>query len=92
MQLNKGSVLGGFGRRAQHTAHYLMDHNLVSFVASDTHGINRRTPYLLDAYQYIAGRYSKEYADNLFIENPLRVRDDLELIKMKPMWNRMRYH
>ncbi len=87
LQINKGSILGGFGRRAQRVAHFLLDNRLAAVIASDAHGTNRRTPYLVEAYQYVINRYSKEYADILLTENPRRIKEDLTLISMRTEWS-----
>lgn len=89
LQVNKGSILGSFGSKARNVAHYLMNQNLVSFIASDAHGMGRRTTNLGTTYQYISDHYSDEYADILFKENPNRVLEDLELIQLGEIRGRL---
>ncbi|GAA4652327.1 tyrosine-protein phosphatase [Kistimonas scapharcae] len=43
-QVTAGSVAGHFGRQAQETARWLLDRELVQFVASDAHHAVRRPP------------------------------------------------
>lgn len=43
---------------------------LVDFVASDSHDNKIRVPNLEKSYVYIARKFSKSYADKIFIENP----------------------
>jgi len=86
VQVNKGSLVGRFGRRSKHTAHRLLKHNLVSVIASDAHGPFQRTPYMLDAYEELMDDYSEKYLKVLFEENPMRICKDQPTIRfeMKP--------
>ncbi len=43
-QLTAGSIAGHFGHSAQTSARWLLDHELVRFVASDAHNIKHRPP------------------------------------------------
>lgn len=70
IQVNKGSFLGRFGRRAERTAYRLLNHNLISVVASDAHSPLQRTTYMADAYESLADDYPKNYLDALFTKNP----------------------
>lgn len=76
IQINKGSFLGRFGRRARHAAYFMMDHNLVTVIASDAHGPDRRTTYMTEAYNELRVEYPKEYLNILFRENPKRICQD----------------
>lgn len=73
LQCNKGSFLGSFGRQVENTAHLLLEHHLVSFIASDAHRPDRRTPHMHEIYQYIAHQYSAETAHSLMQANPMRI-------------------
>lgn len=73
VQINKGSFQGRFGRGARRTACLLMDHKLVSVVASDAHGSHKRTPYMMDVYEELEKEYPKKYLKVLFEENPRRI-------------------
>ena len=73
MQINKGSLSGFFGRDSFRLAEAMLEHELVSFVASDAHRADQRTPVLRDAYHWIADRYSEHLAERLFRRNPERV-------------------
>ncbi len=73
LQLNKGSVKGGFGRGAYLAAKNMLDTELADFVASDGHGPFMRTPILSDVHEIISENYSADYADLLFKINPKRV-------------------
>ena len=73
IQMNKGSIVGRFGRDAWKAARQLMDHNLISVIASDAHGPVRRTPYMLDVYRELKKEYPERYLKILFEENPKRI-------------------
>lgn len=78
IQVNKGSFMGRFGRRAFQTACELMDYRLISVVASDAHSPYRRTTYMRDAYEALLDDFPQEYLDILFEKNPARIcRDEL---------------
>ncbi len=73
LQINKGSVLGGFGRSVQTVSHRILKDRLADFVASDAHSPYMRTPYLTDVHEMICELYSDEYADFLLEDNPKAV-------------------
>lgn len=70
IQVNKGSFLGRFGRRAERTAYRLLNHNLISVIASDAHSPVQRTTFMADAYESLAVDYPEHYLDTLFTKNP----------------------
>lgn len=73
IQVNKGSFLGRFGTRARKTAFELLNHNLVTAVASDAHSPVQRTTCMADAYKHLRKEYSREYLDALFHVNPRNI-------------------
>ena len=73
LQVNKGSVLGAFGRRAQNTAAGLMEEGLVFAVASDAHSPFRRTTDLYALYETLCDRYSPAQADKWLCDNPMKI-------------------
>lgn len=65
------SALGGrFGAAAARTAHWLLDHNWVHFLATDAHDTQSRPPVLRSAYEHVAKTYGKETAERLCALNP----------------------
>lgn len=54
----------------------------LSFISSDCHNLDRPLS-LIDAYKLIERKYSKEIAETLFNENPLRVISNKPLIKLQ---------
>lgn len=79
IQVNKGSFMGRFGRRAWRTAYELLEYQLISAVASDAHSPYRRTTYMRDAYEALLNDFSKEYLDILFRKNPEHICRDEKL-------------
>lgn len=76
LQLTGRSVLGEYGKAVQKTATYLLKQDLVACIASDAHGINIRNNFLLDVYDHLTIRYSRQYAGCLLYENPMRICHD----------------
>lgn len=85
VQINKGSFLGRFGKKAFKTANRLLEHQLVSVVASDAHSPYCRTPYMQETYELLNERFSREYLDLLFLENPQRICQDQPLAEIRPL-------
>ena len=85
LQLNKGSLLGRFGRPAQLTAELLMDHGLVACVASDAHSPEQRTTHMEEIRRYLADRWGEDYARLLLEENPSRILAGRELLGYEPI-------
>lgn len=83
VQANKGSFLGRFGRRAKRTVYDLLDHNLLSVVASDAHSPYERTPHLHEAYEALKLDYPEKYLRVLFEENPRRICENNPTIRFK---------
>ena len=83
IQANKGSFTGRFGKKSFNVANYMMDHYLVDVVASDCHGPNVRTPFLLDAYSVLSKTYDDNYLRILFEENPKRICANQSVLDLK---------
>lgn len=73
LQLTGGSVLGHYGKNAQRAAAFLLKNDLVACIASDAHGVHLRSNFLLDVWDHLAVRYSKQYAQCLLYETPWRI-------------------
>ncbi len=80
LQVNKGSLRGNFGRSAYKTAKFLLDNSLADFVASDAHSPYMRTPFLAEAFDFVAETYSFDYATLLFSENSQAVIENREIL------------
>jgi protein-tyrosine phosphatase len=73
IQLTGGSVLGEYGKTVGRTAAHLLQQDLVACIASDAHGLHRRSNFLLDVYDHLALRYSRQYANCLMYETPMAI-------------------
>jgi protein-tyrosine phosphatase len=76
IQINRGSVTGGFGNDVRLAADWILRRSLAHLVASDAHSAEYRTPDLSEGYRWVARNCSRDYAELLFQENPQRVLDD----------------
>lgn len=85
IQINKGSILGKFGRKAWRAAWEMLDHNLASVVASDAHSPFQRTPYLLNAYEVLEKEISDEYRKQLFESNSANICNNKPVIHQNPI-------
>ncbi len=84
IQINKSSFKGSFGHASRKAAYKLMDHHLVSVIASDAHGEAERTPDMSGIFKGLSGDYEKNYAGEIFFENPKLICENQPLIKRKP--------
>lgn len=73
LQLNKGSVLGAFGTRAETAANELLRHGYAHVIASDAHHADFRTPHMSAIAAWCAEYLGQEYADILLRRNPERI-------------------
>ena len=85
IQVNKGSVLGRFGRSIQRTADLLLRHRLAAAVASDAHRPGMRTPDMTWLRERLAERYGAYCPRLLLDENPERIVRNREVIWEEPM-------
>lgn len=59
-QLTAPSYVGGFGKSIQKTAKQMVEHNLVQMMASDAHGIKKRSFVMKEAYAQILRDFGLE--------------------------------
>lgn len=85
IQINKGSLLGSFGKKEKDCAGRLLRHCLVTCVASDTHRSDKRTPAMDEVKKYLQERYGREYTHMLLSENPERILHDRKLVGYEPV-------
>ena len=70
VQVTAGSFTGFWGSRSKKMAEWLLEHNAIHAVASDTHDPKQRTPIMSEARAAIAAIAGKEVADALVTDNP----------------------
>ena len=81
IQVNKGSILGRFGRAARRTADTLLEQGMISCVASDAHSSYQRTPFMGEIYDYLMEENGPAYTQVLLENNPKRILAGKELVK-----------
>ncbi|MGF2114816.1 tyrosine-protein phosphatase [Enterococcus casseliflavus] len=59
-QLTAPSYVGVFGKSVQRTAKQMVKNNLVQMIASDAHGVNKRSFYMKEAYKQIAKDFGED--------------------------------
>lgn len=73
LQVNKGSVLGAFGRRAEDAAIRMLARGTVHIIASDAHSPEIRTTDLSPVRQWCLDNLGRTYTKILLEDNPDRV-------------------
>lgn len=79
LQLNKGSVLGAFGSRAERTANELLELGFAHLFASDAHSCHARTPHMDRLRKWAEDYCDLKYVELLLDENPQRVLRDIHM-------------
>ena len=89
-QLTAPSYMGVFGKDIQKTAKLMVEYNLVQMVASDAHGVKKRTFYMKETYEEIAKDFGqkkvdamREVAKDLINGDPVSFQDFQEVKKKK---------
>ena len=72
-QMNKGSILGRFGREVERTAEILLKNRLFTCIASDAHHADIRTTDMRELKYYLQKHYSLTEQDRLLRQNPLGI-------------------
>ena len=80
LQLNKGSILGAFGRRVEDAAHLILEAGLAHTVASDAHSASRRTPHMGALHRWMEQNVQPDYVRILLKDNPSRLIRGEELV------------
>lgn len=73
LQVNKGSVLGAFGRRAEDAALRMLHRGIVHVLASDAHTSQVRTTDLEPARRWCLDHVGRSYTKILLEDNPKRI-------------------
>ena len=73
LQVNKGSVLGAFGHRAEDAAVRLLYRGSAHIIASDAHTPIHRTTDLRGVREWAEDHLGREYARILLEDNPGRI-------------------
>lgn len=87
-QINKGSLLGKFGGDIKKMADSLLKRGFVTAVASDSHSAEVRTPWMKDAYNYVADAVGYSEAEKLLNHNPRTILKNDTIRSVEPEWYR----
>lgn len=82
LQMNKGSVLGEYGKNVQNTAIKILEQNGYTFAGSDAHHFVHRNTHMYLAYKFVYDYFGMEYAQKLFKENPENMLEDKDIYGM----------
>lgn len=85
-QLNRGSLMGRFGRRVRHTAMALLERGFVTVIASDAHSYRTRTPWMEDVRQFLTEEISEDCALLLLRSNPQAIINNNDIQPVEPDW------
>jgi len=88
MQVNRGSLLGRFGRREQHLAIELVERGFAAAVASDAHSPSMRTTWMKDVQTMLKEEFSPEIAQLLLEDNPRKILNNEKIRMDRPIWFR----
>ena len=83
LQINRTSLIGPGALPEVRTGRALLGMGAVHFVATDAHGAFGRTTSLNDAYDFVARRFSREWAELLMFENPCRVLENRPVLSLE---------
>lgn len=86
MQVNRGSLLGRFGRNVQAMAVELVERGFATVVASDAHGYRSRTPWMGDVRRMLTGEITALCAQVLLRDNPEKILKNEPLEQIDPEW------
>ena len=82
IQLNADSIMGKYGFEVRQFTRKLLKKELVHFIATDAHDIDKRAPRLSACAEYITKKYGEDYASDLLYDNPYKAIRDEEI----PIW------
>lgn len=85
LQINKGSVLGHFGRGPRQMADLILRHGLCACLASDAHRPYQRSTYMTELREVLEKGYGEAYTGLLLEENPSRILSGRELLGIEPI-------
>ncbi len=86
LQVNRGSLLGRFGRHARYVGMELVERGFASVVASDAHSSRQRTPWMEDIWNLLSRDISPLCARTLLKDNPQKILKNQQLFRGEPEW------
>lgn len=86
VQVTTSSLIGEFGSQPQRSAWQLLTSGIARIVATDSHNLNSRRPCMSQAYQQISLKLGEALANQVCIENPLRILNGQDLLPADNAW------
>lgn len=86
LQVNRGSLLGRFGRQAQAMAVEMVERGFAAAVATDAHSPRVRTPWMRDVKEMLTREVSPLCARTLLQDNPRKILKNETLTPVEPEW------
>ena len=86
LQVNRGSLMGRFGHRAQSMAAELINRGFATVIASDAHSVRMRTPWMADVKKLLTREFSGAYARQLLRDNPKKIIKNEDIHLAEPKW------
>ena len=88
LQINKGSLLGSFGRTEQALAFEMVGRGFATAVASDAHTPVMRTTWMKDVQRLLREEFSPSTAKKLLETNPAKILKNEKIRWEEPHWFR----
>lgn len=82
IQMNSASITGKLGEKVQKTAELLLINNMVHAIASDAHGVHKRSPLLTSDVKKITAIVGYETMKRILVINPKKIIDN-EKVEIK---------
>lgn len=76
MQVNAGSITGQYGIGTKQLTKKMLKQDLIDFVATDAHDLNKRRACLSQCAEYIGKKYGESSRKRLFYNHPMCVLHD----------------
>jgi len=76
-QITAGSLTGTFKSKARQLAWYMLENDMVAYVASDLHNIHKRPNEMKEAYELISQRFGVDRGNALFYKVPKLISQNL---------------
>lgn len=86
LQVNKGSLLGRFGRAEELLSLALVERGFAAFVASDAHSEVVRTTWMAEVQELLREEFSPQLAELLLESRPRQLLADEDIRMEDPVW------
>ena len=86
LQVNRGSLLGRFGKGAQVMGVEMVERGFAAAVATDAHSARIRTPWMRDIREVLAKEVSPLCARTLLLDNPRKILKNEPMAPVEPDW------